>query len=137
MNNSYINVYKHSPTGESDNPTNRGVDGMLVSENGSMTEPVDVTLNAADEDSQIIKLALRCQTGYINSGNAVIEIQNDPQNHWSLCLTQDGEFDTVITVSGDFSTNTIFWAKASSEASELPTVEETSPFKVTVPIVPA
>ena len=47
-----------------DNPTQGQKDGTLVSENMIQTSPLSVTLNATENESKSIKVALRCEDGY-------------------------------------------------------------------------
>lgn len=55
-----------------DSPTSGLQDGTVVSENGLMTAPISVTLDATNE-SKVIKCAIRCEEGYESSGSSLIQ----------------------------------------------------------------
>ena len=130
MANLWLNVYK-------DNPTEGGTDGVLVSENGEMTSPVDVTLNAAQNESKTIKLALRCRDGYKTDGAATIQDDGDLNDRWKFSTSQDGVFSDVITIANDITTvNTVFWARIDSDSSENPSISTNVKIKVTAPVLP-
>lgn len=129
MANPYINIYKN-------NPTVGGTDGTAVSDDGSFTAPVSVTLDASQNQQEIVKLAVRCEDGYCTDGNTTIEVINDTANHWSLCGTQNGTFSSSITISSTISSvNVIFYAKAVSSSSESPGIYNTPKFQTTTKII--
>lgn len=47
-----------------DSPTSGLQDGTVVSENGLMTAPISVTLDATRNESKVIKCAIRCEQCY-------------------------------------------------------------------------
>ena len=55
------------------NPTVGQTDGTVVSENGLMTSPISVTLDATKNEKKVIKCAIRCEEGYESTGNVVIK----------------------------------------------------------------
>lgn len=55
------------------NPTVGQTDGTIVSENGLMTSPISVTLDATKNEKKVIKCAIRCEEGYESTGNIVIK----------------------------------------------------------------
>ena len=57
MNSQYINVYMN-------NPTEDKLDGVAVSADGDLTNPLEVTVDAQKEGVKKIKLAVRCNTGW-------------------------------------------------------------------------
>ena len=79
----YINVYNN-------NPTTGGTDGNAVSQNGAQTNPVSVTLDASISQSDTVKLALRCDSGYQTVGNTTIAASGTTASsrHWATCLTR-------------------------------------------------
>lgn len=54
------------------NPTAGNQDGTMISEDGAMTAPLSITLDAASNESKIVKLAIRCDAGYETIGETVI-----------------------------------------------------------------
>jgi hypothetical protein len=113
----YINVYNN-------NPTTGGTDGNVVSQNGAQTNPVSVTLDASISQSETVKLALRCDSGYQTVGNTTIAASGTTASKWSFCLTENGTYTSTLTISTTIgTTNTIFYAKADSASSETPTTD--------------
>lgn len=55
------------------NPTVGQTDGTIVSENGLMTSPISVTLDATKNEKKVIKCAIRCEEGYESTGTITIK----------------------------------------------------------------
>lgn len=128
MANSYINVYKGTVTAGA-------TDGTCVSTDGVYTEPISVTLNATNNESKKIKLAIRCETGFTTVGDTTITDVNDLNDRWKLCLTENGTYADTLTISSVINaTNTIFWAQASSADTETPTADRSVSFAVVATI---
>lgn len=114
MANAFINLY-------GGNPTAGETDGTIISTDGSQTAPLVVTLDASQNEVKTVKLAIRCESGYQTTGNTIIQDNNDTNDRWKFCLTENGTFDDSITISNVISdTNTIFYAQVSSSNSESP-----------------
>jgi len=128
--NPYISIYKN-------NPTAGGTDGTAVSQDGYMTDPVSVTLDASQSESEVVTLAIRTETGYETDGNTTISIEYDSDSHWSLDTSANGSFSgTSITLTSTIDdTNTLFYAKASSSSSEGPGRYDTPQIVVEAKIV--
>lgn len=128
MANPYINVYQG-------NPTEGGTDGTAASTDGAQTAPVTVSLDAAQNESKKIKLALRCESGYTTTGNTTIQDVNDTNDRWKFSLTENGTYADSITITSAIgTTNVIFWAQASSASSETPTRDTSVSIRVTTTI---
>ncbi|MBR6887395.1 MAG: hypothetical protein IKN16_03005 [Selenomonadaceae bacterium] len=106
----YVNIYK-------DNPTAGGLDGVAVSISDTFTSPINFTLDAEQNESQITKCAIRTQPGY-TAQNVTITDHNDNANRITLCKTQDGTFTNSITFDEVNITNSIFYVKATSADTE-------------------
>lgn len=131
MANAYINVYKN-------NPTAGGTDGTAVSIGGTYTDPISVSLNATNSESKKVKLAIRCESGYVTTSNTVIADSGDTNDRWKLCLTENGTYTDSITISTAIdATNTIFWAQASSASTETPSTDRSVSLQVTTTITTA
>ena len=131
MANAYINVYKN-------NPTEGGTDGTAVSIGGTYTDPVTVSLNATNNESKKVKLAIRCESGYTTTGNTTISDSGDTNDRWKLCLTENGTYADSITISSAIgATNVIFWARASSASSESPATDRSVSLQVSTTITTA
>lgn len=124
MANAYINVYKN-------NPTEGATDGTAVSTDGDNTSPIEFTLDAAQNESQKVKLAIRTESGYVTSGTTTITDVNDTNDRLKLCWTENGTFaDTITTANSIGSVNTIFYAQGSSSSSENPQTDRSASFQV-------
>lgn len=55
------------------NPTAGAVDGTQVSEDHAFTAPISAVLNASNNESKLIKLAIRCEKGYETIGNVTLK----------------------------------------------------------------
>lgn len=66
MANEYFHIYMNSPTAG-------GTDGTAVSEDHAFTAPISAVLNATNAESKIIKLAVRCESGYETVGNVTLK----------------------------------------------------------------
>lgn len=55
------------------NPTAGAADGTKVSEDHAFTAPISAVLNASNNESKLIKLAIRCESGYETVGNVTVK----------------------------------------------------------------
>jgi len=117
-----IHVYKGTVTAG-------GTDGTLVSEEGAQTAPITVgPLNSTNNEvSTDQKLAIRCDTGYVTSGDTAITPTGTTAAKWALAPDNAGvagvygAYGAALTISSAIdATNTIFWAKAKSTSDESP-----------------
>ena len=131
MANAYINIYKN-------NPTAGGTDGTVVSTGGAYTDPVTVSLNAANNESRTVKLAIRCESGFTTSGNTVIADSGDANDRWKLSTSGDDDTwaDSITIATPIGTTNTVFWAKASSSDTESPALDRSVGIQVSATIIP-
>ena len=124
MANAYINVYKN-------NPTEGGTDGTAVSTGGDNTSPITFTLDASQNETQTLKLAIRTESGYVTKGTTTISDQNDTNDRLKLSWTENGTFTDVISTEDEItSVNKIFYAQASSASTESPTTDTSASFVV-------
>ena len=131
MANPYINIYNN-------NPTSGATDGTAVTTDGSYGNAVRVDLDAAQSESKIVKLAVRTVTGFY-SDNVYItsETTGDVPQKWSFGLDPDDptSFSTDFPLTDVVDdTNTIFYAKATSSSSELPSTDTSEKLKITATI---
>lgn len=119
-----VNIYQG-------NVTAGGTDGTKVSTDGTYTAPVDVELDASQNESKIIPLAVRANSGYKTTGTVTISDQGDTNDRWKLCWTQNGTFTDSITTDDEITAvNKLFYAKASSASTELPATDRTASLRV-------
>ena len=124
MANPYINVYKN-------NPTANLTDGTLVSTGGEFSSPINFILDATQNESQVLKLAIRTESGYVTTGPVTISDQNDTNDRLKLCWTENGTYaDSISTNDAITNANKIFYAKGSSASSEQPQTDNSASFRV-------
>lgn len=124
----YLNIYKN-------NPTENGTDGTALSSDGKFTSPLSVELNANSSENKILKLAIRTESGFKTTGETKIFAANDTNDRWKFSLTENGNFEDSITIADEITDkNKIFYAKISSENTELPGTDREVILKVTATI---
>jgi hypothetical protein len=134
----WIHIYKGSVT-------SGAKDGTAVSE-GTGADPISSgVLNATiNQESNAIKLAVRCDDGVQTSGNTTIQPFGTSASKWSLAPDSGnapgtwgayGEALVISTVIG--STNTIFWAKAKATSDETPSMDDATDFRITTTVTSA
>lgn len=120
-----IHIYKN-------NPTIAQRDGEQVSE-GSGDAAISVgPLDAAtSEESEAIKLAVRCALGFQTTGNTVIRPIGSSSYDWVLAPddgNKPGEWTTpggrLVIEDQITDYNTIFWVKAKANKSEQAGIDE-------------
>lgn len=139
MANPYINIYK-------DNPTAGAKDGTVVSTGGAYTAPISFLLNAAKNDNQTIKVAIRTENGYTTMYDTEIYTQYTTDalttvrqfNNLKLSWNANSSFGAKIQVSSRIgNTNKIFYVQASANESENIKVDKSIRLVVKCTIVPA
>lgn len=119
----YVNLYMN-------NPTAGATDGTAVSTGGTFTAPIDFALDASQNESKTVKLAVRTESGYTVSGMSIADL-NDTNDRLKLCLTENGTFADSISIGSVSAVNTIFYARASSADTENPQTDRSVSFRVT------
>ena len=112
MANAYLNAYMGSPTAG-------GTDGIIIS-TGDMTAPLSAVLDASQNETKTFTLALRTSSGYETSGDTTISDVSDTNDKWKLSLDGTTWSDTIVITDTITATNSIFYAKASSDSTENP-----------------
>ena len=127
MANAYLNVYTN-------NPTEGGTDGTTVSE-GDYTSPISVVLDASKNEEKVIKLAIRAESDYYAESGTTISDSGDTNDRLKLSFSSDTGWADSLTFSDTIlSTNTIFYAKATSDSLENPQTDRSVSFNVTATI---
>ena len=127
----FINIY-------TDNPTAGATDGTEVSTYNAYTAPISFALNAEQNESKIITLAVRTAEGYKTNGSTTIEDDGDTNDRLKLCKAATGTFADSITFTDEITAaNTIFYAQASSADTEYPTIDRSASFRIVCNIVRA
>lgn len=132
----YLNVYMN-------NPTEGEVDGTAVSTGGSFTAPLNITLDASQNEVKVIKCALRTEEGYITIGTTTISI-NDPGDRdriwfsWTEVdpnnLDMSSLFESLSTDEQITAANKTFYVVAVSWDEELPQTDRSISLKVSFTI---
>jgi hypothetical protein len=117
----YIHMYTGSVTAG-------GTDGTAISENtGASPLSVGPLLASSNEVSSAIKMAVRCDAGYLTVGNTTITPTGTTAAKWALAPDSAGSpgafgaYGAALTVSSVINaTNTIFWVRAKATSDENP-----------------
>lgn len=120
MANPYITIYK-------DNPTAGATDGVAVSTGNSFTAPIQCTLDAEQNESKTIPLAIRTEEGY-TAENVTIAIRSS-NARFSLSKSNDSVFGSSITFDSIGSANQMFYALATSQDTEQPQTDRRTKFR--------
>lgn len=132
----YISIYGN-------NPTAGKTDGTAISEGGSYTNPLSVTLDASKSETAYVKCAVRCITGYATVGDTVIGFEGNDNGKWAVTADNNYTADTAknaaysesLTISDSIdNTNKIIWIKATSSADEDPANDKSVNIKMTATI---
>ena len=122
-----IHIYKN-------NPTAGGTDGSMVSEgtNGNpiIIGPLDASKN---EESTPLKLAIRCDDGYIAKDGAKIAAtigeSLNPSDMWEFSLdgTNWSGYKSVLAIEQEINnTNMVFYCRAKATENEQPSNDITA-----------
>ena len=116
------------------NPTAGGVDGTEIS-GGNETLPLSLTLNSSIAESKALKVAARCNTGFLIDGDVDIYFEGTNAAKWQVAADDSysdsataltmAQWSDTLTLSNVAATNTVFWVKASSTANEEPQNDRT------------
>ena len=134
MANPYINLYMN-------NPTSSFTNGTIISTDGTYTSPLSITLDASISETKIVTLGIRTESGYETYGGTTIATSGDTGDHWKLKLENaaegwtEGWADSITFTDTITTTNTLFYAKVSSETSEQPQNDRSVSLQVTATIV--
>ena len=116
------------------NPTAGGTDGTEIS-SGSETLPISVTLDASKAESKAVKIAVRCDVGYLVEGDTLIYFEGTNVAKWSVAADNNyadadtaltyGTWESTLTLATVAASNVIFWVKATSSTGEDPQNDRT------------
>ena len=111
------------------NPTAGGTDGTEAS-TGAGTTPIAVTLDAAKNEEQAVKCAVRCDSGFRIEGDVSIAISGESADKWkvaaddgyadSASALSSAEWEDALSLADVADGNVLFWAKATSSSTESP-----------------
>ena len=116
------------------NPTADGVDGTEISSEDD-TLPLSVKLNSTINEAKAVKVAVRCDSGYLIDGDTTISFQGTNASKWRVAADDSytdaetaltmAQWATTLTLANVADTNKIFWVKASSTQGENPINDRT------------
>lgn len=134
---SHIHLYMN-------NPTAGAVDGTEISA-GDETLPLTFTLDASQSETSAAKCAVRCESGYSIEGGASISAIGTNSDTWSFAADNNyssatdalvfATWESQLVLSNVATTNTIFWAQATTSTSDNPTNDRTVDIKATGKVV--
>lgn len=111
------------------NPTAGEIDGTEIS-SGDDTLPLSVTLDASQSEAKALKVAVRCDSGFLIDGDTSIYFEGTNASKWKVAADDDyadaataltyGVWDNTLTLAGVASTNVVFWVKVTSTSGEDP-----------------
>lgn len=126
-----INVYQGAVTAGTTN-------GTQVSTGGTYTAPISFDLNASQNETATATLAIRTNSGYVTSGTTTIEDVSDTNDRVKLSWTENGTYgNSISTATPITATNTLFYLRASSADTELPTLDRSVSLKISYQIAAA
>lgn len=135
---SQIHIYYGSPTAA-------GTDGAVASE-GTETSPIIIgPLDiATNQESDPVKLAIRCDDGYKAATGATITPTGTGAAYWALAPDNSGSAGTfgaygaALTFSAEIAdSNTLFWVKAKAASTETPSADVSVDLVIAATIQPA
>lgn len=122
----HIHLYMNNPTAD-------GVDGTEISSDETL--PLSVKLNASQAESKAVKVAVRCDSGYVIDGDTEIYFEGTNAAKWQVAEDNSySDADTALsmalwqsslTIADVAATNKIFWVKATSTTDENPQNDRT------------
>ena len=111
------------------NPTAGEIDGTEISSNDD-TLPLSVTLDASQSEEKALKVAVRCDSGFLIDGDTSIYFEGTNASKWKVSADDDyadtataltyGVWEATLTLTGVADTNVVFWVKATSTSGEDP-----------------
>ena len=111
------------------NPTAGGVDGTEIS-SGDETLPLSITLDASRAETKAVKVAVRCDSGFLIDGDTAIYFEGTNAAKWQVATDDNytdaesainlAQWASTITIANVAATNKIFWVKATSSTDENP-----------------
>ena len=126
-----INLYQGAVTAG-------GTNGTQVSTDGAYSMPIVFELDASQNETKTVALAIRTDSGYATTGTVTVADYGDTNDRLKLCWTQNGTFtDSITTTNAITATNTLFYCKASSDSTESPSTDRSASLRVTAKIVAA
>ena len=116
------------------NPTAGGVDGTEIS-SGDDTLPLSVVLDASQAETKVLKVAARCDTGFLVEGDTSIYFEGTNASKWQVAPDDNyydaetalamASFASTLTLADVIATNKIFWVKVTSSTDEDPQNDRT------------
>ena len=111
------------------NPTAGEIDGTEISSNDD-TLPLSVTLDASQSEAKALKVAVRCDSGFLIDGDTSIFFEGTNASKWKVAADDNysdaataltyGVWESTLTLTGVADTNVVFWVKATSTSGEDP-----------------
>ena len=124
MANAYINLYK-------DNPTSGGTDGTLVSLGDDLSSLISSTVNATEDETKKIKIALRCENGYRTTGPVTVWVDGDNADKWKIGPSEEETDYELYEITDEINnTNTVLYLQVTAQNGEVPALDKSTKIKV-------
>lgn len=109
------------------NPTQGGKDGT-VTQIPTTTIPINAIVNTGTANHSLVKVALRCDEGYMTTGDWEVSFVGTTANRWAIAdgalypteeLAETATYADSLTLSDVIrNTNRVLWLKASTDGVE-------------------
>ena len=129
-----------------DNPTNGGKDGKVITLPTS-TIPINAIVNTGEANHTLVKVALRCNDGYMTTGQWEVSFIGTTASAWSVAdgalypnaeLAETATYTSSLTLNTIISdTNHVLWLKASTNGEEANTVDTSVSLRLWYRTVPS
>ena len=128
------------------NPTQGGTDGT-VTPIPAATIPINAIVNTGTANHSLVKVALRCDEGYMTTGDWEVSFIGTTANNWSVAdgafypteeLAETATYTDSLTLSDVIrNTNRVLWLKASTDGVESNVVDTSVSLRVWGRTVPS
>jgi hypothetical protein len=109
------------------NPTQGGKDGT-VTPIPTTTIPINAIVNTGDANHSLVKVALRCDDGYMTTGDWEVSFIGTTSTRWSVAdgmlyptedMAETATYSSSLTLDSVIkNTNRVLWLKASTDGVE-------------------
>ena len=120
--------------------TEGAMDGTLISNGRTFLTPVDVTINAGEDEQKIIPLGIRCESGYTFSDVSITtNVYSEGTGSWtgvpdgtiSFSNSSTGEeAESALDIESISTTNTIIYMVVSSSNLQTPAINKLTSIEI-------
>ena len=120
--------------------TEGAMDGTLISNGRTFLTPVDITINAGENEQKIIPLGIRCESGYTFSDVSITtNVYSEDAGSWtgvsdgtiSFSNSSTGEeAESALDIESISTTNTIIYMVVSSSNLQTPAINKLTSIEI-------